>query len=64
MQRSAATGQASEMELMIDMFVQQARLDDALFLSEGVRNDELEAAMMFYTAQGDPEIKKAMSDFM
>lgn len=64
MQRIAATGQANQMELMIDMSVQQARTDDALFLEEGVRSDELEAGMTFYIAQDDPEIKKAMTDFM
>lgn len=64
MQRSAATGQANQMELMIDMSVQQARTDDALFLETGVRSDELEAGMTFYIAQDDPEIKKAMTDFM
>ena len=45
MQPAASMGQANEMELMIDRFVAQARIDDKLFIKEGVRNDELEAAM-------------------
>ena len=64
MQRSAAMGQVNEMELMIDMFVEQARIDDELFLKEGVRNDELEAAMMFYIGQDDSDVKKAMTQYM
>ena len=64
MQRAASMGQVNEMELMIDMFVEQARIDDELFIKEGVRNDELEAAMMFYIAQDDSDVKKAMSQYV
>ena len=49
---------------MIDMFVEQARIDDELFIKEGVRNDELEAAMMFYIGQDDSDVKKAMTQYM
>ena len=64
MQRAASMGQVNEMELMIDMFVEQARIDDELFIKEGVRNDELEAAMMFYIGQDDSDVKKAMTQYM
>jgi len=30
------------MDMMIDMFVEQARIDDELFEKEGIRNDQLE----------------------
>ena len=63
-QRAATMGTVNEMELMIDMFVEQARIDDELFLKEGVRNDELEAAMMYYIGKDDPEVKKAMTQYM
>ena len=57
-------GNVNEMELMIDMFVEQAKIDDELFDKEGVRNDELEMAMMYYISKDDPEVKKAMTQYM
>ena len=41
-------GTHSEMDLMIDMFVDQAKIDDELFIKTGVRSDQLEASMMHF----------------
>lgn len=57
-------GNANEMDLMIDMFVEQAKIDDELFDKEGVRNDELEMSMMHYISKDDAEVKKAMTQYM
>jgi len=52
------------MDMMIDMFVEQAKLDDELFIKCGVRNDELEKSMMWYIGAEDPDVKKAMTQYM
>ena len=56
MQRQATQGGGGgmdEMEMMIDMFVETAKLDDTLFVKEGVTNDDLEDAIMGYMQSGD-----------
>ena len=35
-------GDQDEMQMMIDMLVQEAKLDDALFIKTGVTKDELD----------------------
>lgn len=52
-----------EMEMMIDMFVETAKLDDTLFVKEGVTNDDLEDAIMGFMQSGDAEVQKAMMKF-
>lgn len=52
------------MEMMIDMFVEQAKVDDALFIKEGVTNDELEESIMGFMQTGDKEVSEAMTKFM
>ena len=52
-----------EMTMMIDMLVEQAKMDDTLYLKEGVLNEDLESSMTFYTSKNDPDIVKAMTDF-
>ena len=42
-----------EMTMMIDMFVDQAKVEDALFIEQGVSNDELEEAIMYYIGADD-----------
>jgi len=49
---------------MIDMFVDQAKVEDALFIKEGVHNDELEESIMYFMHMDDPEVKKAMGSYM
>jgi len=58
MQRQPTQG--NEMEMMIDMFTDQAKVEDALFIREGVASDELEEAIMHFIGMEDPEVKKAM----
>lgn len=64
MQKKAMTGQVNEMDLMIDMFVEQAKLDDELYMKKGIRNDDLERAIMYYIGNGDNDVKKAMTQYM
>lgn len=52
------------MEMMLDMFVDQAKIEDALFIEEGVHNDELEESIMYFMGKDDPEVKKAMTAYM
>ena len=66
MQRQATQGGGGgmdEMEMMIDMFVETAKLDDTLFVKEGVTNDDLEDAIMGFMQSGDAEVQKAMMKF-
>jgi len=46
---------------MIDMFVDQAKVEDALFIQAGVGNEDLEEAIMYFIGKEDPEVKKAMN---
>ena len=65
MQRQATQGSGGdEMEMMIDMFVDQAKVEDELFIKEGVHNEELEEAIMYFIGQDDPDVKKAMGAYM
>lgn len=64
LQRKATMGGGNEMEMMIDMFVDQAKVEDALFLTTGVTNDELEDSIMYLMGIDDPEMKKEMTAYM
>ena len=64
MEQKAQSGFKSEMDLMIDMFVEVAKADDELFDKHGVRNDEVEMSIMHYMAEGYPEIQAAMTQYM
>ena len=41
-------GELGPQEALVEMWVDQAKVEDELFLSEGVNNDDLEEAMMYY----------------
>ena len=45
---------------MVDLFVDQAKMEDAIWLQEGVTNEDVEQSMMFFLGQEDPDVKKAM----
>lgn len=49
---------------MIDILVEEAKLNDALFIEESVTNDQLDSSIMHYITKGDADIKKAMAAFM
>jgi len=51
-------GGMDEMEMMIDMFVDQAKIEDALFIKCGVQNEELEEAIMYFIGKDDPDVIK------
>lgn len=53
-----------EMEMMIDMMTDQAKVEDEFYLKEGVHNDELEESIMHFMHTDDPDIKKAMAAYM
>ena len=48
LQKQAERGQLSEMDRIIDMQVDAAKLDDELFDKKGIRNDALESAMTYF----------------
>ena len=53
-----------EKTMVVDMWVDQAKVEDELFICEGVTNDELEEAMMYYMGQQDAEVHAAMGEYM
>ena len=56
-------GNVDQMDMMIDMSVTQAKIDDELFLEKGVRSDDAEQAMIHFIAKDDQEMKIAMAQF-
>lgn len=56
--------QKDEMEMMIDMFVDQSKVEDALFIKEGIANDDLEESIMYFIKSEDADVKKAMTAYM
>ena len=57
-------GQQDEMTMMIDMFVDQAKVEDALFIKEGVTSEEVEESIMYFMGTEDADVKKAMMAYM
>lgn len=65
MKKSATQKQGGdEMEMMVDMFVDQAKVEDGLFINQGVTSEELEEAIMYFMQKDDPEVKKVMMSYM
>ena len=58
------THKGDEKTMVVDMWVDQAKVEDELFICEGVTNDELEEAMMYYMGQQDAEVLAAMGEYM
>ena len=52
------------MEMMITMFVDQAKVEDELFIKEGCSNDDLEHSIMFFMGQKDHDVMNAMKSYM
>ena len=51
-------------EKMVNILVDEAKLNDALFIQESVTNDQLDCSIMHFITKGDTDIKKAMAAFM
>ena len=62
-QKQMQMGNVDQMDMMIDMSVTQAKIDDELFLEKGVRSDDAEQAMIHFIAKDDQEMKIAMAQF-
>ncbi len=60
-QKMPETG--DQMEFMITMMVDQAKMHDEIFIKTGVENDDFEEAMQFYV-QKDPEVRMKMTQYM
>ena len=60
-QKMPETG--DQMEFMITMMVDQAKMHDEIFLKTGVENDDFEEAMQWYV-QKDPEVRMKMTQYM
>ena len=50
--------------MMVDMFTDQAKIEDALYIKEQVSNEDLEESLMYYMSQQDPEVTKMMTAYM
>jgi len=48
---------------MIDIFVNEAKIEDALYVKEKVKLEELHEAIAYYNHQNDEEINKAIHIF-
>lgn len=48
---------------MFDIFEDIAKIDDALFIKEGITTEDLEEAIMYYIGKDDPEVNKAMENY-
>ena len=49
----------AQMEMMIAMMVDQAKMHDEIFFKTGVENDEFEEAIQWFVTK-DPEVSQAM----
>ena len=56
--RQTDTG-GDQMEMMMNMMVDQAKMQDEMFFKTGVENEEFEEALMFYMNK-DPDVQRAM----
>ena len=65
LQRKATMGgDMNDMEMMINMIVNQAKVEDALWIKEGVTNEELEDSIMYLMRVEDADMKKEMAAYM
>jgi len=51
------------MDQMIEVMVEQAKVEDDIFEEHGCSNEDVEKALMAYAAAKDPEVVKAMTQF-
>ena len=56
--RQTDTG-GDQMEMMMSMMVDQAKMQDEMYFKTGVENEEFEEALMFYMNK-DPDVQKEM----
>jgi len=53
------SGQGDPMEMMIDMMVAQAKMQDELFLTTETEHEDFECSLMYFM-QTDKEVQQAM----
>ena len=53
-----------QMEVMMMMVVDQAKMQDELFFKTGFENEDFEDALMFYVDKQDPEVMQAWVKYM
>ena len=63
MQNKTPETGGDQMQMMMTMMVDQAKMQDEMFFKTGVENEEFEEALMFYMNK-DPEVQKAMQAYM
>ena len=63
MQNKTPETGGDQMQMMMSMMVDQAKMQDEMFFKTGVENEEFEEALMFYMHK-DPEVQKAMQNYM
>jgi len=45
-----------EQKMMVTVQIDAAKASDALFIAEGVTNDDIEMTMLYYVNKKDPEV--------
>lgn len=63
LQTRPETGGGDQMEMMMSMMVDQAKMQDEMFFKTGVENEEFEEALMFFMNK-DQEVQRAMQVYM
>lgn len=62
MSNPAAGGGGDEMEMMVKMAVEQAKLSDLMFLKYQVEEDEFNAAVVHHDLMNHPSVRKMMQE--
>jgi len=62
-QKARSGGEMDQMEMMVMMMVEQAKMSDESFAEMGVEQEDFEKSVMYFCAK-DPEVKMAMQTYM
>ena len=62
--RSVKDEPVDQTEMMLTMMVDQAKMHDRMYFDTDVENEDFEEALMYYVLNKEPEIMKAMNDYM
>ena len=53
--------QEEEKQFLAHVYIEKAKLEDVIFVEEGVATEDVELSMMYYMEQKDPEALKAIA---
>ena len=63
MQKRQIPETGDQMQMMVTVMVDQAKMQDKMFFKTGIENEEFEEALVYFV-QNDPEVAKAMEKYM